>query len=106
MKLKVTEKKIKENFPEIMKVGACKLSCILNHFAPQYYTCNNYGWKADVYIIDDMVIVTGYKAFGTFRPDEKELERVNREYEQLYAENLPYEKEVERCKELLKSLYK
>ena len=106
MKTKVTKKQIMSNFTEIMEVDYCVIQSLLNHFSPQYYTSGVYGWNADIYIIDEMVIVTGYRPFGTFRPDIKEIERVNKEYEQLYRESLPYEKEVERCKDLLKRLYK
>ena len=106
MKTKVTKKQIMSNFSEIMEVNYCVIQRLLDHFSPQYYTCGIYGWNSDIYVIDDMVIVTGYNPFGTFRPSYKELERVNKAHEKIYAKNLSFDKKCDQVKKLLKSLYK
>ena len=106
MKTKVTKKQIMSNFSEIMEVDYCVIQSLLNHFSPQYYTSGVYGWNADIYIIDEMVIVTGYRPFGNFRPDHKSFARVNKAYDKLYVKDLSYEKKCNQVKKLLKSLYK
>lgn len=106
MKTRVTKREIMSNFSEIMEVDYCVIQRLLNHFSAQYYTSGVYGWNADVYVIDEMVIVTGYRPFGTFIPDYKSISRVNKSYEKIYAKKLPYDKECKQVKKLLKSLYK
>lgn len=70
MKFKTTQKAIKANYNNIIKVGYCKLQHLLNHLNPIAYTCGVYGWKADIYeITPDTVVVTGYAPFGNISAD-------------------------------------
>lgn len=65
MKVKVTEKQIKEGFKNIICVGYCELQHLLNCKDPEYYTSGTYGWNANIYKINNnTVIVTGYRPFG------------------------------------------
>ena len=43
MKVKVTEKQIKEGFKNIIEVGYCEIQHLLSHKEPDYYTSGIYG---------------------------------------------------------------
>lgn len=106
MKTKVTKKQIMSNYSNVIEVSYCALQTLLNRFSPSYYTCGIYGWNTDIYEIDGLCICTGYRPFGTFRPDYKEIEMVNKQYHELKYQHLSYEEETKAVKELLKSLLK
>ena len=64
IKIKVTQKQIKEGFKNIICVDCCGLQYLLNYKEPTYYTSGIYGWNADIYVVDhNTVIVTGYRPF-------------------------------------------
>lgn len=67
MKFKTTEKEIKKNYNKIIAVGYCALQYLLCYENPIAYTCGVYGWKADIYDIDGVAIVTGYNPFENYR---------------------------------------
>lgn len=68
MKTKITEKRIKEMYKNIIIGSYCELQYLLSYKNPNYYTSGVYGWNADIYIINyDTVIVTGYRPFGNIR---------------------------------------
>lgn len=68
MKTKITKKAIMQNYTCI-SVGYCKLQTLLKYHSPQYYTCGNDGWHADIYIFGNYAIVTGYQPFGKNKAD-------------------------------------
>ncbi|QRG86054.1 hypothetical protein [Bulleidia sp. zg-1006] len=69
MKLKTTKKEIEKNYGKIIKVGYCRLQSLLNYKNPIAYTCGREGWHADIYDINGIAIVMGYKPFGNITPD-------------------------------------
>ena len=69
MKFKTTQKAIKERYNTIISVGYAKLYHLLNHLEPTAYTTGTYGWKADIYNINGVAIVTGYQPFGNIKAD-------------------------------------
>ena len=65
MKVKVTEKQIKNNYKNIIELGYCEANSLLMSIEPTFYTSGVYGWNADIYQINyNTVIVTGYRPFG------------------------------------------
>lgn len=64
MKFKTTKKAIKSHYYTIIAVGYCDLQDLLHYENPIAYTCGVYGWNADIYDIDGVAIVTGYRPFG------------------------------------------
>lgn len=66
MKFKTTRKAVKENGGIILEVGYCDLQTLLRNVDPNAYTCGVYGWNADIYDIDGLTIVTGYRPFGNY----------------------------------------
>lgn len=69
MKYKTTQKAIKEKFRYIIYTGYAELQSLLKHVEPIAYTAGVYGWNADIYTIDGVAIVTGYRPFGNIRAD-------------------------------------
>lgn len=61
MKYKTTAKAIKENYYSIISVGYCDLQSLLSYENPVAYTAGYYGWNFDLYDIDGIAIVTGYR---------------------------------------------
>lgn len=65
MKKKITQKAIKEKYGYIVKVGYCQLQHLLYFENPDYYTCGVYGWKSDIYHLNNnLALSTGYSPFG------------------------------------------
>lgn len=68
MKMHLTEKEIRNNYlvKNIYSVSYCNLQCTLDIVgSPFAYTATNtYGWKADFYSIDGVILSTGYAPMG------------------------------------------
>lgn len=66
IKLKVSKREIKNNFKNVLYCGYCELSDLLSYKDANYYNANSYGWRNDIYLINNnTVIVTGYEPFGS-----------------------------------------
>lgn len=66
MKFKTTRKAVKENGGIILNVKYCGLQSLLRFKEPQAYTSGIYGWNADIYDIDGLIIVMGGRPFGNY----------------------------------------
>lgn len=66
MKFKTTRKAVTESSNTILKVGYCDLAYLLKFEEPIAYTSGVYGWNADIYKLDGLTIVTGYRPFGNY----------------------------------------
>lgn len=64
IKSQVTRQWLKQAFPKIYACPYCSLQTLLKFEAPFYYLTRKEGWAADVYVIDDVAIVTGYAPIG------------------------------------------
>lgn len=64
MKYKTTRKQVLNSCQVALSVGYCDLQNLLCLRNADCYTCGVYGWNADVYYIDGLAIVTGYRPFG------------------------------------------
>ena len=62
MKYKTTAKKLKEGYYHIISVGYCELQYLLYYKSPVAYNAGVYGWNFDVYDINGVAIVTGYRS--------------------------------------------
>lgn len=73
MKIKTTQKAIKENYSNVLAIGYAEYQDLLNKYKADYYTSGVYGWNADIFTIDklDTAIVTGYRHFGEWLSDEQ-----------------------------------
>ena len=59
-----------KKYAHVFSARYCTLSCFLTYETPIAYTCGIFGWNADVYQFDELVIITGYRPFGMKIPDE------------------------------------
>lgn len=65
IKLKVSKREIKNNFKNVLYCGYCELADLLSYKNANYYNANCYGWRNDIYLINNnTVVVTGYEPFG------------------------------------------
>ena len=100
MKFKTTKKAVNEGYNNIICVGYADLHYLLNQLEPTAYTAGVYGWNADIYNINNVVIVTGYRPFGNIKPDYTIVDK----YEEL-AKNIYIDtKDYTECKEKLNNL--
>lgn len=86
MKYKTTKKDIKNNYRNIIRLGAVELYYLLKFTEPVAYTSGVYGWNADVYDFDNVAIVTGYRPFGNVTPDYDIVEKYNKLGREIYEE--------------------
>ena len=77
MKFKTTKKNVLSKACKVYSVGYCDMAELLRYSEPIAYTAGIYGWNANVYEIEGVIIVTGYRPFG--EPVDHELLKV---YEQ------------------------
>ena len=64
MKFKTTKRAIMANNTKVYSLGYCDLQDMLRFYDPMAYTSGVYGWNADIYQINGIAIVTGYRPFG------------------------------------------
>ena len=100
MKYKTTQKAIKEKFRYIIYTGYAELQSLLKHVEPIAYTAGVYGWNADIYTIDGVAIVTGYRPFGNIRADYDICEKYESEANHIIKSVYNYEE----CKTALDDL--
>jgi len=81
MKNKTTSKALKEGYYKIISVGYCELQGLLRYKSPIAYNSGYYGWNYDVYDIDGIAIVTGYRKAPS--KNSKDDYNLIREYEAL-----------------------
>lgn len=77
MKFKTTKKAVNAGYNNIICVGYADLHYLLNQLEPTAYTAGVYGWNADIYNINGVVIVTGYRPFGNIKPDYDIVQKYN-----------------------------
>ena len=73
MKIKATQKQIKEKYSNILAIGYAEYYHLLDKYKATFYTCGVYGWNADIFIDykTDTAIVTGYRTFGDRLKDKQ-----------------------------------
>lgn len=76
MKTKTTSKAIKQYYrpDQILNIGYCGASYLLKYEEATGYNAGVYGWNYDLYEMDGVAIITGYRGIGE-RVDHKLLER-------------------------------
>ena len=68
MKLRATQKQIREHYPTIIRISYCNMQHLLRFENPFAYLTRKEGWACDVYDIGGIAISTGYAPFGNVRP--------------------------------------
>ena len=83
MKIKTTAKALRSGAYHPIAIGYCNAQYLLWHKSATAYTSGVYGWNADVYILDNATIITGYRRLVGERPDYKTLERLEKQAEKI-----------------------
>lgn len=63
-KIKVSKSDVKNHHRKVLSIGYCQAQTLLKCEAPLMYSCGIYGWACDYYVIDDVIICTGYNPIG------------------------------------------
>lgn len=92
MKYKTTGKALKEGYCKIISVGYCDLQGLLSYKNPVAYAAGYYGWNFDVYDINGVAIVTGYRSMPS--KNSKADYKLIREYEAKAEGKTAEEKDV------------
>ena len=102
MKFKTTQKKIKENYAAIISIGYCDAYYLLYFNNPIAFTSGIYGWNADIYDINNIAIVTGYRPFGNIFVDYDIIKKYNTEAKKIISDSaISYEDKKELVNNLL-----
>ena len=108
MKVKTSKKQIVCNYNLIVKVGYCNLQNALRYLNPQYYTCGQNGWYADIYEIEpNKIITTGYLPFGNIIPTYDKLKEIDDKASEIYdyRNSQSMDEKNKQVKELLLTLF-
>lgn len=105
MKTKLTNKLVKQLYPNIKSAGYCEIQTLLRGIEPTAYTCGTYGWNYDVYNINGVTIATGYRGMPGKRITggteyEQKAQAIWSNYD------IPYSTREEQAAELLKEFCK
>ena len=104
MKLKTTNKQIRENFCKVLSIGYCDVQYLLEFRKPFAYTSGIYGWNADFYEIGNFCISTGYRPIGE-KVDYILLQELESQARNIYVDyNLDRETKEKQIDELLNKL--
>ena len=99
MKFKTTQKK---NYAAIISIGYCNAYYLLYFNSPIAFTSGVYGWNADIYDINNIAIVTGYRPFGNIHVDFDIIKKYNTEAKNIISDNaISYEDKKELVNNLL-----
>jgi len=60
MSIKVTKKAIRDDYPRIIGLDYCAAQALLEHETPFAYSSRAEGWACDYYIVEGVLISTGY----------------------------------------------
>lgn len=84
MKFRTTQKYIKGLFKDVIVIPYCDAYYLLKNENAIAYTAGVYGWNADIYNINGVAVVTGYRPFGNIQNRElvrEYNERAKNEYD-------------------------
>lgn len=104
-KIKTTKKAILNAYAKrsILSVGYCNLQYLLQYEQPIYYTTGTYGWACDCYLIDGVLISTGYSPVdGGLKCDYEVSEKYETQAKKIRYDISDYEERKKNTKELLK----
>ena len=102
MKTQITQKAVKANYDKIISVSYCRLQYLLDWVTPIAYTAGVYGWNADIYDINGVAIVTGYRPFGNIKTDYDLCRKYDDAAQKIrYDHNLTYDEQRAALDELL-----
>lgn len=102
MKVKTTRKALVSAYPKALAIGYCNAQYLLRYQEPYYYTKGVYGWNMDAYVINDVLITTGYRGLIGDSVNYKLLEKYEKQAEKIsFDYSLNYEERKEKVNALL-----
>lgn len=102
MKFKTTRKEINNNYYNVISIGYCNAQYLLNGKNPIAYNAGYYGWNADVYDVNGVAIVTGYRPWGNIRPDYDTIKKYEDEARKICDDSWGnYQKMLDQLDQLL-----
>lgn len=102
LKLETTKKAILQNYKKVIAIPYSKAQRLLKYRDPQYFTSTKtHKWRADIYIINNVAIVTGRALFGNIRPGRKMIDNYERRAEMIAQTVSEYETRREMVNALL-----
>lgn len=79
LKCKVTKKDLLDNYYYVISCGYCDTQYLLRREAPRFYYSNIYGWRFDVYEIENNFIITdGYEYLKRHKKQSKIIEIIQK----------------------------
>ena len=85
MKFKTTRKQINQNFNSVICIAYCDAQYLLRGKNPIAYNEGYYGWNYDLYDINGVAIVTGYRPWGNIHPDYKIIKKYEDEARKIWC---------------------
>lgn len=102
MKFKTTRKQINQNYNSVICVGYCDAQYLLQGKNPIAYNAGYYGWNADIYDINGVAIVTGYRPWGNINPDYETIKKYEDEARRICCNSWrDYQKMIDQVDQLL-----
>jgi hypothetical protein len=86
MKYKTTAKAVKNGYKAIIKIGYCDAQYLLKARSPVAYGCGTYGWNFDVYEVNGVAVVTGYRPVAGIEFDYNELREIEKKAQNATSE--------------------
>ena len=107
MKFKTTKKEIYQNFNSVISIGYCDAQYLLQGKNPIAYNAGYYGWNCDIYDINGVAIVTGYRPWGNIHPDYNTIKKYDDEARQIRGDSRRnYQKMLDQVDQLLNQFIK
>jgi len=106
MKYKTTQKAIKTNYNNVLKIAYCNLQYLLTYETPEAYTTRREGWASDVYTFDaGFAISTGYAPFGNISVHYDICQKYEKLAQEILHTNFNYESAKGELRNLIQKLY-
>lgn len=107
MSLELKKRNVMESYFTI-PIGYCDLQYLLRYENKIGYTCGVYGWNADIYVLDNVAIVTGYRPFGEWERPKGIVAKYEEKAKKIHNDNRikSWEKKKEKLHKLLEDFVK
>lgn len=96
MKQRLTMKEVKSWNKPILKTGAYSMQRLLWFEDPVGYTAGIDGWNADIYEVEGIVIVTGYRSFGQIQLTYEDIKPYENKADQIIHDNTFFNHDVKK----------
>jgi hypothetical protein len=106
MKFLATKKEMKNNYSKIIRIGYCHAQYLLNFESPIAYSAGRDGWACDYYLIDNVLISTGYQPIGNIVPDYDMITKYENQAMSIVHSNTTYDSRIDQVNAILHQFVK